>query len=173
MRITINDFKNRGIVCGFFMFVFSIFACACQTANHTQPLSPQISGLYIGMPEIDLIDKFGKPVETDISPSGDYAEFSYDGLTVTLMASGPNLKSSKVIAGLWSKNPTYCYADIICPTMGLASIQTILGPADIEPATRDKPDRVKYSIRELETCWLWIYLNADRTASDIRLACQP
>ena len=173
MRITLKDFKNRGLARGFFMSAFSVAVVACQTAPDVNPPKPQISGLYIGMPEADLIDKFGEGTKTNTFLAGDYADMSYDGLSVSLMASGPSVDSPKVVSGIWAKDSKHCYADIVCPTMDLASIQGILGPAEIEPATRDKPERVTYPIRELETCWLWIYLNEDRTASDVRLACQP
>ena len=168
------NLKNRSLACGFFMAVsLMLTGCGKTAPADVQETDPnEIAGVYLGMSEADVVAHLGEPdFRSDILQ--DRVEFSYQGLSVSLIASGPSLDSSKAVMGVRASSSEHCFRRDICPDDTLAEIRKTLGPADIEAQTKDKPKRLFYPLPELETCWLWIYTHDSLTASDVRLACQP
>jgi len=141
-------------------------------ANIQDADSYEISGVYLGMSEADVAAHMGvQDVRNDILQ--DRVDFSYPGLSVSLIASGPSLYSSKVVVGVRASSSAHCFRRDICPSETLAEIRKTLGPADIEAQTKDKPKRLFYPLPEIEACWVWVFTEDNETASEISLACQP
>ena len=166
--------KNRSLVCGFFLAgIMALAGCSDEAPRESQSVvSNEISGIYIGMPEADMLANLGEPVQRDIIFK-DLHDIQYEGLRITLRVNGPSLDGPKFVDGIWTSSPEHCFRGVICPGDKLDVIRKTLGPADINLATKDKPKRLNYLLPELETCWLWIYTQDELTASDVRIACQP
>jgi len=140
-------------------------------ARETNP--SEIAGLQIGMYELELIERIGKPSKVEnVFPGGDYHILSYPGLIIEMSASGMRLDSSKVVTGIQSYSSDYCFNQEICPHDTLASIMSKLGETEILPAQHGKPARLNYMLADLETCWLEVWTENLKTSTHVYVACQ-
>ena len=167
--------KDRGLFRGF--FVTAILLAACQAAPETSILKSniiEISGLQIGMSETELINELGEPNKI-VSPKlpFQHTTYFYSGLTIDFMQSGPEVDSPIVVSELSSTSSDHCLNQIVCPGDSLKSISDILGETNLVPANHGKPARLEYILPKLEGCWVWVFTEDMKTASEIRIACQP
>jgi len=134
----------------------------------------EIAGLQVGMSEVELIERIGKPNKIEnVFPGGDYHILSYPGLTIDMMASEMRLDSPKVVTGIQSYSSDYCFSQEICPHDSLASIMIKLGETKILPTQHGKPARLNYMLADLETCWLEVWTENLKTSTHVYVACQP
>jgi len=118
-----------------------------------------------------VVAYLGEPDTREVTP--EFTGFDYPGLSVSFRQGGLRDDSPRVVDGLWTNSPQHCFRGNICPSDTLVDIRKVLGPADIEDQTEDKPKRLFYPLPELEACWLWVFTEDSLTATKIRLACQP
>jgi len=168
-------FKNRSLVCGFFMFA-SLTLIGCgehRSIESPNAASNAISGVYIGMSEADVLKLLGEPDYRNSQTIG-ADSIIYSGLTVSLMASDVHLESPKVVWGVWARSPEHCLGRRICPNDSLKSVKAVLGePMRLKSGGRHYSKHLVYMVPELEACWIEVSSKDDVSASDVRLICQP
>jgi hypothetical protein len=166
---------NRGLGCGFLLAVNLLMSCTAEKSPN--PLNSEaynVSGLEIGMPEAEVLVLMGQPRKTEnITLAGDYSEYVYDKLTVSLFANGPRLDSPRAVSSIYSRSKAHCFNAVICPGDTLESVKDILGEQELLPKEADKPARLFYLLPKLETCWLGIFTEDLENSSEISIACQP
>lgn len=133
-----------------------------------------ISGLEIGKPEAEVLLLMGQPSKAmNVTLAGDYVDYIYEGLTVSLFANGMNLDSPKVVSSIYASDKEHCFNAVVCPGDSLESIKAKLGNSEILPAQNQKSARLYYLLPNLETCWLWIFTEDFKISSEVSIACQP
>lgn len=170
--MTLEYLNCRDYVRGFFVFAFISFSSCLSAANPVQ--SHDVSGIYIGMPAIDVLHTLGPPETAQyIFPLKDHIDYVYPSLTVTLGANGPRIDSPKIVTNIESTTDLHCFQKTVCPGDSLSAIQTIMGDTHVEPPNYGRPARLLYPFPELETCWLEVFTYDKQKASGIMIACQP
>jgi len=175
LLISVLNKINRGLGYGFFVSLFLLGGCqeTLQSPVFETDVS-NISGLQIGMSETKTIALMGKPDQIEnVFSGGDYAIFSYSGLTIDMSASDLTLDSPKVVSGIRSQSPEYCFKQEVCPGDTLESIMEKMGETEILSPQDEKELRLLYLLPDLETCWLWVFTEDNKVSSGISIACQP
>ena len=166
--------KNRGLVCGFFMAAgLMLVGCVdSQSAETKESNLYQISGIYLGMSETDVVSKLGEPQLREETP--EFTAYIYEGLIVSFRDSGLQLNSPRVVSDISAESSQYCLLGDVCPGDMLDSISTALGvPDEVQPAIGNQSKRLYYPMLDVQSCWLRINTNDNLTASSINIDCLP
>ena len=135
--------------------------------------SIEISGIYIGMPDVDVLRHLDEP-ESRNKIEEKFDSFIYPGLTVSLTASDDFPDGPKVVWGVWARSPEHCLRRTICPNSTLLSIRKSLGePNEIQSGGRHYSQVLVFHLPDLDPCWIEIFTEDRQTASDVRISCQP
>jgi len=118
------------------------------------------------MSEQDLKDHLGSPESVDETSVDETTVLTFSGLDVSLIASGLQVDSPKVVTGIYTTSPTVCFRDNICPGGRLRKVRNMLGPA----LAQKTDHRLLYQLSS-DGCMLSIETRNLRTAHEIYIYC--